>query len=66
VRKILSEGTDSVYKQNSSGSFPVHLAAESGTFAVINEILKKCPDTGELLNEKKKENFFTLVWKRKV
>jgi ankyrin repeat protein len=60
VRKILSEGTDSVYKQNSSGSFPVHLAAESGSFAVINEILKMCPDAGELLNERQR-NFLHIA-----
>ncbi|CAH8350324.1 unnamed protein product [Eruca vesicaria subsp. sativa] len=48
---LLDRSTTSVFECNSDGSFPIHIAVERGHVDVVKEILKRCPDSKELLNK---------------
>ncbi|KAF3339421.1 putative ankyrin repeat domain family protein [Carex littledalei] len=66
VKELLLKDTGSVYKDNLSGSFPVHLAAEAGNYTVIKELLSMCPDVGELLDKEKRNFLHVAVEKKRI
>lgn len=61
VCKLLDRSTSSVFEYNDDGSFPIHVAVEKGHVDVVKEILKRCPDSIELLN---KQGHCSQEWER--
>ncbi|OAO98556.1 hypothetical protein AXX17_AT4G04320 [Arabidopsis thaliana] len=51
VCNLLDRSTSGVFECNDDGSFPIHMAVEKGYVDVVKEIIKRCPDSKELLNK---------------
>ncbi|CAL9233140.1 unnamed protein product [Arabidopsis halleri] len=51
VCDLLDRSTSSVFECDDDGSFPIHMAVEKGHVDVVKEIVKRCPDSKELLNK---------------
>ncbi|VVB07116.1 unnamed protein product [Arabis nemorensis] len=51
VCNLLDRSKSSIFECNDDGSFPIHVAVEKGHVDVVKEILKRCPDSVELLNK---------------
>ncbi|CAA7047021.1 unnamed protein product [Microthlaspi erraticum] len=52
VCNLLDRSTSGVFECSDDVSFPIHTAVEKGHVDVVKEILKRCPDSIELLNKK--------------
>ncbi|EOA20152.1 hypothetical protein CARUB_v10000444mg [Capsella rubella] len=51
VCKLLDLSTRSVYVCNDDGSFPIHIAVETGHMDIVKELIRRCPDSKYLLNK---------------
>ncbi|XP_015887350.3 protein ACCELERATED CELL DEATH 6 [Ziziphus jujuba] len=53
VQKILEKSRHLAYLRHENGFFTIHQASKKGHIQIIQELLKHCPDSIELLNSKK-------------
>lgn len=51
VCNLLDRSTKGVYVCDDDGSFPIHVAAKRGHIIIVKELLKRCPDSVNLLNK---------------
>ncbi|XP_008778951.3 protein ACCELERATED CELL DEATH 6-like [Phoenix dactylifera] len=65
VKLLLERDPSTAYLSEANyGLFPIHIAAMMGNVSIVDEILKQCPDTDELL-DKEGNNFLHAAFKRR-
>ncbi|XP_038976219.1 ankyrin repeat-containing protein At5g02620-like isoform X2 [Phoenix dactylifera] len=64
VKLLLKRDPSTAYQPDANGSFPIHMAASMGNVHILQQILKQCPATDELL-DKKGKNFLHVAFKRR-
>ncbi|XP_038988037.1 protein ACCELERATED CELL DEATH 6-like [Phoenix dactylifera] len=64
VKLLLERDPSTAYLSDAKyGLFPIHIAAMMGNIPIVDQILKQCPDTDELL-DKEGKNFLHVAFKR--
>ncbi|XP_042487986.1 protein ACCELERATED CELL DEATH 6-like [Macadamia integrifolia] len=54
VQQLLRHDTSSAYKLDKDGLSPLHIAALESSIEVFRELIQWCPDSGELLDNKRR------------
>lgn len=61
----LKHDVSMAYVSDKDGYFPIHVAAGMGHVKIIDELLKHCPDSFDLLDDYKGRNFLHIAAERK-